>query len=50
MAGSSRYLPGWTLPSLDLWATYPTGRRASVKARAFAAFIEEQLRQTSFTE
>jgi DNA-binding transcriptional LysR family regulator len=26
------------------------GRRASAKARAFAAFIEHQLRQTSFAE
>jgi DNA-binding transcriptional LysR family regulator len=43
-------LPAWTLPSVDLWAAFPTGRRASAKARAFAAFIEHQLRQTSFAE
>jgi DNA-binding transcriptional LysR family regulator len=39
----------WTLPSLDLWARFPTGRRASAKARAFAAFVEDQLSQTNFT-
>lgn len=33
----------WTLPSVDLWAVFPTGPRASAKARAFAAFVEEQL-------
>jgi DNA-binding transcriptional LysR family regulator len=43
-------LPAWTLPSLDLWAAFPTGRRPSAKARAFAAFIEEELRQTNFAE
>jgi DNA-binding transcriptional LysR family regulator len=29
-------LPARTLPSVDLWAAFPTGRRASAKARAFA--------------
>jgi DNA-binding transcriptional LysR family regulator len=43
-------LPAWTLPSMDLWAAFPTGRRASAKARAFAAFIEDQLRQTNVAE
>jgi DNA-binding transcriptional LysR family regulator len=43
-------LPSWTLPSVDLWAAFPTGRRASAKARAFAAFIEDQLRQANFAE
>ncbi len=37
-------LPAWILPSLDLWAAFPTGRLASAKARAFAAFVEDQLR------
>jgi hypothetical protein len=36
-------LPAWTLPPMDLWAAFPTGRRASAKARAFASFIEDQL-------
>jgi DNA-binding transcriptional LysR family regulator len=43
-------LPAWTLPSMDLWAAFPTGRRVSAKARAFAAVIEDQLRQTNFAE
>jgi DNA-binding transcriptional LysR family regulator len=43
-------LPTWTLPPVDLWAAFPTGRRASAKARAFAVFIEDQLRQTHFSE
>lgn len=33
-------LSNWALPSIDLWAVYPTGRMASVKARAFVAFVE----------
>ena len=36
-------LRDWTLPPIDLWAVFPTGRRASAKARAFAAFIEGRL-------
>ena len=43
-------MPAWTLPSLALWAAFPTGRRASAKARAFTAFVEDQLRQTNFAE
>lgn len=34
-------LTDWKLPALDLWAVFPTGRRASAKARAFAAFAAE---------
>lgn len=33
----------WTLPPIDLFAVFPTGRRASAKARAFASFIETRL-------
>jgi DNA-binding transcriptional LysR family regulator len=33
----------WSLPPVDLWAVFPTGRQASAKARAFAAFVEMQL-------
>ena len=33
----------WRLPSIDIWAVFPTGRRASAKARAFAAFVERAL-------
>jgi DNA-binding transcriptional LysR family regulator len=36
-------LQEWSLPPLDLWAMFPTGRQASAKARAFAAFIEQQI-------
>src|SRR5690348_4933220 len=36
-------LDDWTLPPVDLWAVFPTGRRASAKARAFAGFIKAQL-------
>jgi DNA-binding transcriptional LysR family regulator len=46
----TQVLPGWTLPSMDLWATFPTGRRASAKARAFTAFIKAQLRQTRLAQ
>jgi DNA-binding transcriptional LysR family regulator len=33
----------WSLPSVDLWALFPTGRMASAKARAFVAFVEDSL-------
>jgi DNA-binding transcriptional LysR family regulator len=33
-------LADWALPPIDIWAVYPTGRRASAKARAFTAFVE----------
>lgn len=36
-------LEDWTLPAIDLWAVFPTGRQASAKARAFANFIEQQI-------
>ena len=39
-------LQGWTLPPTELWAVFPTGRRASAKARAFVAFIEQALAQS----
>jgi DNA-binding transcriptional LysR family regulator len=42
-------LPGWELPGVTLWAAFPTGRGASAKARAFAAFVEAQLREAGFT-
>jgi DNA-binding transcriptional LysR family regulator len=38
-----RVLADWELPSIDLWAVYPTGRMPSAKARAFAAFVEKEL-------
>jgi DNA-binding transcriptional LysR family regulator len=36
-------LQDWTLPAIVLWAVFPTGWRASAKARAFADFIEVEL-------
>ena len=36
-------LSDWKLPSIDIWAVFPTGRRASAKARAFASFVEQEL-------
>lgn len=36
-------LQDWELPPLDLWAVFPTGRRASAKARAFVSFIQSHL-------
>lgn len=38
-----RVLPDWTLPPIDLWAVFPTGRLVSAKARAFADFVEQSL-------
>ena len=38
-----RVLQDWVLPSVNLWAVFPTGRQASAKARAFAGFIEARL-------
>jgi DNA-binding transcriptional LysR family regulator len=33
-------LPDWSLPPIDLWAVFPSRRRATAKARAFVAFVE----------
>jgi DNA-binding transcriptional LysR family regulator len=50
-AGTVRpVLRDWQLPPLDLWALFPTGRRASAKARAFASFIEKRLARHSSQE
>jgi len=38
-------LTDWTLPSMDLFAVYPTGRMPSANARAFAAFVEAELKE-----
>jgi len=38
-------LTDWTLPTTDLWAVFPTGHMISAKARAFAAFVESELRK-----
>lgn len=36
-------LTDWTLPALDLWAVFPSGRLVTAKARAFVEFVEEVL-------
>lgn len=36
-------LDDWSLPAIQLFAVYPTGRMASSKARAFATFVEQCL-------
>jgi len=41
-------LPEWGLPKIDLWAVFPSGRMASAKARAFAAFVENSLKTPIF--
>ena len=38
-------LSEWTLPAIDLWTVTAAGRMASAKARAFAAFVEAELRK-----
>jgi DNA-binding transcriptional LysR family regulator len=35
-----RVMHDWTLPDLDLWAVFPTGRMASAKARAFVEYVQ----------
>jgi DNA-binding transcriptional LysR family regulator len=45
-----RVLPDWTLPPIDLWAVFPTGRLMSAKARAFADFVEDALSIMSASE
>jgi DNA-binding transcriptional LysR family regulator len=41
-------LTDWSLPLVDLWAAYPTGRMPTAKARAFAAFVEAALKHMNF--
>jgi DNA-binding transcriptional LysR family regulator len=36
-------LTEWTLPPIDVWAVFPSGRMATTKARAFVAFVEHLL-------
>ena len=42
-------LTDWLLPSVDLWAVFPTGRQASAKARAFASYVESQMSISGFS-
>jgi DNA-binding transcriptional LysR family regulator len=36
-------LTDWTLPAVDLWAVFPSGRLVTAKARAFVEFVEDAL-------
>lgn len=36
-------LVDWSLPPVEAWAIFPTGRQATAKARTFASFIESQI-------
>jgi hypothetical protein len=38
-------LSDWSLPEVDLWALFPTGRMMSAKAHVFVAFVETALRR-----
>jgi DNA-binding transcriptional LysR family regulator len=35
----------WTLPPIDLWMVYPSGRLTSTKARTFARWFEEMFQE-----
>jgi len=43
-------LTDWTLPPIDLWAVFPSGRMATTKARAFVAFVEHLLDERKSSE
>ena len=47
--GVRAVLTDWSLPPSVLWAVYPTGRMPSAKARAFATFVEAELKQAYST-
>jgi len=36
-------LTDWTLPDIELWVVFPTGRMTNAKARAFGAFVEHEV-------
>ena len=40
-------LDDWTLPDVELFVVFPTGRQANAKARAFAVFMENELASRS---
>lgn len=43
-------LTEWQLPDIDLWAVFPAGRTATAKARAFANFAQDIMRQSADVE
>ena len=42
-----RVLTAWSLPPIDLWAVFPSGRMATAKARAFAGFVESVMAESA---
>ena len=40
-------LDEWTLPVIDLWVIYPSGRLTSAKARAFIKWFENIITQAA---
>jgi len=40
-------LRDWELPTIDLWAVFPTGRTATFKARTFTQFVQQVMDLTS---
>lgn len=46
----TRLLESWSLPDIDLWAVFPTGRLATAKARLFAEFVEHALHGQSWVD
>jgi DNA-binding transcriptional LysR family regulator len=42
-----KVLTDWSLPPIDLWAVYPSGRKSSAKARAFVDFVQKVLNEAS---
>jgi DNA-binding transcriptional LysR family regulator len=43
-------LAEWTLPPMDLWVIYPSGRLTSAKARAFIKWFEKTIGQATHPE
>lgn len=41
-------LQDWELPAIDLWAVFPTGRTATLKARTFTQFVQQVVGLTSW--
>lgn len=41
-----RVLEDWSLPPVDLWAVFPSGRMANAKSRAFVEFVERLMHPT----
>jgi DNA-binding transcriptional LysR family regulator len=38
-------LAEWTLPEIELWLVFPTGRMTNARARAFAAFVRDTINE-----